>query len=66
MKPKFWYIKERHNPQFDKPYYTGLGRISQKEVKEYENPLYGFNVLLKFDNESDYKLKLVELTGARE
>jgi hypothetical protein len=35
MKGKFWYIKERHNPQLDSPYYVALGNISKKEVHKY-------------------------------
>lgn len=63
MKSKFWYIKERHNPQFDKPYYRALGNISKLEASRHENTLYGYNILLKYDNEKDYNdaLKLFNI-----
>ena len=61
MKAKYWYIKERHNPQFEKPYYTALGNISQTEARKHENPLYGYNVLIRFETEKDYMEKCKEL-----
>jgi hypothetical protein len=64
MKPKFWYIKERFNPQFDKPYYRALGNISKLEASRHESTLYGYNSIIRFDNEEDYKAALVRLNLA--
>lgn len=64
MKSKFWYIKERFNPQLDKPYYRALGNISKLEASRHESTLYGYNNLLRFDNEEDYNAALVRLNLA--
>jgi hypothetical protein len=57
MKGKFWYIKERHNPQLE-IYYVPLGNISQKEAKKHEKTPYGYNVILRFDTKEEYLKKL--------
>jgi hypothetical protein len=53
MKLKF-YIKERHNPQFKKPYYVALGMLTKKEAKNKENSLYGENYILSYNTEEEY------------
>jgi len=64
-KAKYWYIKERRNPQLmqsrGKPYYTALGNITQTEAKKHESSLYGMNFVLRFSTEEEYKQKLTEL-----
>jgi hypothetical protein len=61
MKYKYWCIKERHNPQFEQPYYVALGNISMKEIRAYESPAYGFNNVLKFESEAEYKKQMAKL-----
>lgn len=60
-KCKYWCIKERHNPQFYKPYYVALGNIPMSEIRRWERPLYGHNVILKFESEAEYEKKKAEL-----
>lgn len=54
MNKKSYWIKERHNPQFDKPYYTVCGQLGKREAKKKENSLYGFNVMLEYKTEEEY------------
>lgn len=61
MKPKYWYIKERHNPQFDKPYYVALGNITKDEAIKAGMSLYGYNNILRIDTEQEYRKKIKEL-----
>lgn len=56
-----YYIIERHNPQLKQPYYMAKGKISKKNAKEWNNTIYGTNVLLTFDTEQEYNDKLTEL-----
>lgn len=50
-----YYILERHNPQFDKPYYAMCGRLPLQMAKERERGvLYGYIVMLPYDTESEY------------
>lgn len=60
---KKFYIKERHNPQFKNPYYKGCGQLSKKEAKEQGNSSYGYNWMLAYDTEEEYKsaLKFYEI-----
>lgn len=60
MKPKFWYIKQRHNPQLG-VYHVALGNISQKEARAYEKPLYGDNLIIRFSSEAEYQRRCREL-----
>jgi hypothetical protein len=50
-----YYIKERHNPQFKEPYYVACGKLSAKEAKKKEDSLYGFNIMLSYKTEKEYK-----------
>jgi hypothetical protein len=62
MAGKYYWIKERHNPQFDKPYFTAYGKITAKEARRIENgTLYGTNYMHKFKTEEEYLAKLNEL-----
>lgn len=56
-----YYIKERNNPQFNKPYYIGYGRLSAKEAKEHENTLYGFNIMWGYKTKKGYEDELQRL-----
>lgn len=58
MKKLKYYIKERHNPQFSRPYYTGMGQLDKSQVKRAENPAYGFNVLHAYDTAEEYEAAL--------
>jgi hypothetical protein len=49
-----YWIKERHNPQFDNPYYSACGQLTKKEAKKKEGSLYGFNVMLEYKTEDEY------------
>jgi hypothetical protein len=41
-KLSYW-IKERFNPQFDKPYYSKGGQLTKAAAKKKENTIYGDN-----------------------
>jgi hypothetical protein len=62
---KYW-IKERHNPQFPRPYYVPCGRITNKEASRKGAAVYGYNRMLEFATEEEYKAKLNELIDAGE
>lgn len=49
-----FYIKERENPQFKKPYYVACGKLTKKEAKKKENSLYGYNIMLSYKTEEEY------------
>lgn len=55
----FW-IKQRHNPQTG-IYYVACGQMAKKDARENEEPLYGYNVMLEFKDETEYKTRLKEL-----
>lgn len=48
MAPKYYWIKERHNPQLG-IYFIGYGQISSKKAKPMENSLYGMNCMIQFE-----------------
>ncbi len=54
METKLFYIKERYNPQFDKPYYVRYGQLSKTETKEKEASLYGDNYMTSYNTEKEY------------
>ena len=53
MKKKF-YIKERFNPQFDKPYYVLLGQRTKKDISKMGESIHGQNNILTYDTEVEY------------
>jgi len=55
-----WCIKERYNPQLGTRY-SALGQISKKDIREWERPLYGSNIILQFATSEEYLDKCVEL-----
>jgi hypothetical protein len=62
MAGKYWWIKERHNPQFKDPYYVACGQITAKEAKAHENLfLYGTNYMHKFSTKEEYEARIKEL-----
>ena len=61
MKPKSFYIKERHNPQLKKPYYVACGQLSKKEAAKNENSVYGTNIMMPYSTEVDYKNAIEQL-----
>lgn len=58
---KKFYIKERENPQFKKPYYQALGQITKKEAKKHENTVYGWNNVRSYETEDEYNKALDKL-----
>lgn len=65
MNEKPYWIKERHNPQSG-VYYVACGQLSKTAAKKKESSLYGDNVMLRFDTESEYRAKLTELKNKGE
>jgi hypothetical protein len=65
MATKYYWIKERINPQFKKPYYVGMGAMTMKEAKKIEDDcLYGYNNMIKFPSECKY-LEALERFGLK-
>jgi hypothetical protein len=60
MKPKYWWIKERHNPQIGL-YYMAVGPLSVKDAQAMERARYGCNYMHKFAGEREYTARLEEL-----
>lgn len=57
-KLSYW-IKERHNPQFDKPYYSACGQLTYSKARRMqEGALYGHNVMLEYKTEAEYNAAL--------
>jgi len=64
MKPKYHWIKERHNPQLG-TYYVKCGPMTVREAKSYEGSRgYGSNRMLRFASEEEYHAKINELHAA--
>lgn len=51
---KSYWIKERHNPQFDTPYYVACGQLSKSEAKRKGSPLYGSINMLEYKTRAEY------------
>ncbi len=60
MVTKKFYLKERHNPQLQKPYYVTYGQLTIKEVK-MKQVGYGENYMLPFDIEEEYLAEIERL-----
>lgn len=56
-----WWIKERDNPQFDKPYYIMCGQITKAEAKRKENTMYGSVIMLEYKTEEEYNNAIIKL-----
>jgi hypothetical protein len=60
VKVKFWWIKERDNPQLG-TYYVACGQLSKAEAKLMESSLYGSNYMHQFPNEESYIARIAQL-----
>jgi hypothetical protein len=60
---KQYYIKERSNPQFKKPYYIACGQLSRTQVKAAESTVYGSNNMLPFKTLEEYEAALKKLVA---
>lgn len=60
MKNYPWWIKARHNPQLG-TYYVACGQMSKAAARRYERPLYGDNVMMRYETEREYKAALEHL-----
>ena len=58
---KRYYLKERFNPQFEKPYYVKFGQLLKKDAKRHENTSYGDNYMLPYDTEKEYNEAIAKL-----
>lgn len=63
MSKKF-YLKERHNPQFGKPYYVAEGQLTKSDAKKKEKPSYGDNYMLSYDTKEEYTAAINKLESA--
>jgi hypothetical protein len=57
MRGKYFWIKERHNPQLG-IYYAGYGQISVKEAEAMGNAIYGYNIMHRYSTAEEYKIAL--------
>ena len=57
---KSYWIKERHNPQLG-VYYVRMGQISAREANQHDNPLYGHNILHRYETQEQYDAELTRL-----
>lgn len=62
---KPWWIKERDNPQLG-TYFVACGQMSKTAAKKHETPLYGFNIMHRFDTEEAYQAELAALKKRKE
>jgi hypothetical protein len=63
-KLSFW-IKERHNPQFDKPYYVAEGQLTKKASRAKESTsLYGYNRMLEYKTAEEYNKALEQFLNS--
>ena len=60
MTTKYFWIKERHNPQLG-VYWVTCGQMKISEAKKYEKSSYGNNYMHKFKTEEEYKAKITEI-----
>lgn len=51
---KKYYVKELHNPQFKKPYYSAMGQLTKKEAKSHEKPICGDNYMHPYETLEEY------------
>lgn len=65
MKAKYYWIKERCNPQLG-TYYVPCGNLPVKKAKRMESSLYGCNTMLRFESEEAYNVELDRLKSAGE
>ena len=58
---KYYWIKERQNPQTGTYYVACNNNYTVKEARKAEKPRYGTNTMHKFNNEADYTEELTRL-----
>jgi hypothetical protein len=56
-----YYIGERHNPQFVKPYYRAYGQLSAKDARKKEDCLYGSRCLTGYKTKKEYIAEIERL-----
>ena len=57
-----YYIKERNNPQFKKPYYVAKGQMTKAEAMKVEDGTgYGTNFMLPYKTEAEYNQAIADL-----
>ena len=57
MAGKYYWLRERHNPQLG-TYYVAHGKITLQEAREYAIPLYGTNKMHKFRTKEAYEAEI--------
>lgn len=61
MAGKYYWIKERENPQL-RTYYVACGKIAMKEAQAYERKsLYGSNIMHRFTTKETYEAEISRL-----
>jgi hypothetical protein len=58
---KNFYIGERGNPQFKKPYYVAYGELTKKEAKSKQNCVYGSMFLTSYKTKESYEKTISNL-----
>lgn len=58
---KKFYIGERRNPQFDKPYYMAYGQLSKTAASQKSKTIYGSIFITEYQTEAEYKSKIESL-----
>jgi len=56
---KYWYIKERHNPNIG-IYYIPMGRLTKAQAEKHISPLFGMNTMLRYKTDEEYRKALAE------
>lgn len=63
---KYYWIKERYNPQIG-TYYVAYGNTyTVKDAKKAERPLYGQNIMHKFNTKEEYNEEIRRLKNESE
>ena len=65
MTPQYYWIGERQNPQL-KTYYVAYGPLSQAKAKKYGRPIYGCNIMHRFETNEAYQARLTALRAQGE
>mgnify|MGYP001568133194 FL=1 len=66
MAGKYFWIKERENPQVG-TYYVACGQITIKEAQGHERQsLYGFNIMHKYTTKEAYEAEISRLKAKGE
>jgi len=60
MATKYWWLKERDNPQLG-TYWVACGKLSKTAAKRMEYSLYGCNIMHSFETETAYLERIEEL-----